>query len=241
MADKLLIEYLSDGQIVRLTLNAPKANILDAKMLADLHHSLDDLANQPNVKMIQFIGSGKHFSDGLRMAEHTPQQAHDMIKSFHGLFQKLTDLSIPTAAMVSGNCLGGAMELALACNFIFADHSARFGQPEIGYGVFLPLPSLLLPLRIGTTRAEELLLTGRILDAHEAHEFGLITRIYADRTGMDSWVTKWSEKHILPKNAKALRQGVKAARIQMNYYLEQILPEVERQYLDELLATHRAN
>ena len=241
MADKLLIEYFADGQVVRLTLNAPKANILDAAMMSALHQSLDELAQRPHVKLIQFTGSGEHFSSGASVAEHTREQAPEMLRSFHGLFMKLSQLSIPTAALVSGNCLGGAMELVLACNFIFADHSARFGQPEISLGVFAPPASLLLPLRIGTTRAEELLLTGRVFDAHEAHEFGLTTRIYADRTGLESWVTQWIEKHILPKSAMALKQAVKATRTQINHFLERLLPQIESQYLDELMATHDAN
>ena len=241
MTDKLLVEYLSDGRVVRLTLNAPKANILDAEMLTLLHRTLDELAHRPHVKMIQFTGAGEHFSCGASVVEHTRDQVHDMLKSFHGLFLKLGRLSIPTAAVVSGNCLGGAMELTLACNFIFADHSAHFGQPEISLGVFPPPASLLLPLRIGTTRAEELLLTGRIIDGHEANEFGLLTELHADRTEMDSRVAQWIEEYILPKSAMALRQGVKAARTQINHFLERMLPQVESQYLDELMATHDAN
>lgn len=241
MADKIITEYSADGQVARLTLNAPKANILDAEMMTCLHSALDELTQKPHVKIIQFTGSGDHFSFGASVPEHTREKAPEMLQSFHGLFLKLARLSIPTAAVVSGNCLGGAMELALACNFIFADSSARFGQPEINLGVFAPPASLLLPLRIGTTRAEELLLTGRIFDAQEANDIGLTTAIFTDRDEMDSHVIEWTEKHILPKSAMALRQATKAARTQINHFLEKLLPHIEHQYLNQLMETHDAN
>jgi cyclohexa-1,5-dienecarbonyl-CoA hydratase len=164
-----------------------------------------------------------------------------MLKQFHGLFLQLAHLGIPLAVLVSGQCLGGAMELALAAHFIFADHTARLGQPEINLGVFPPPASLLLPLRIGTTRAEELLITGRIISGVEAAEMDLVTRLYPDRPAMEEGFTQWLEEAILPKSASSLRQGVKAARTQTNHFLERLLPAIEQQYVESLMATHDAN
>ena len=72
-----------------------------------------------------------------------------MLKSFHQLFYSLRDLAIPTLAKVSGQCLGGGLELALMCNFIVADKTAKFGQPEIILGVFPPPASIILSEKIG--------------------------------------------------------------------------------------------
>ena len=155
MPDKVLIESLFDGQVVRLTLNAPKANILDSKMMSELKAALDDLRGQPQVKLVQFVGAGDHFCFGASVPEHTRENAPRMLEQFHGLFYALADLAIPTAALISGNCLGGGMELALMCNFIFADRTARLGQPEINLGVFPPPASLLLPMKIGQARADD--------------------------------------------------------------------------------------
>ena len=138
MSDKILIESLRDGQVIRLILNAPKANVLDAEMMADLQKALDDVRQQPEVKLIQFTGSGDHFCFGASVSEHVREKAPQMLKQFHQLFYTLVDLAIPTAALVSGQCLGGGMELALMCNFVFADQTANFGQPEIQLGVIAP-------------------------------------------------------------------------------------------------------
>ena len=84
-----------------------------------------------------------------------------MLRQFHGLFTTLMNFSVPTMALVSGQCLGGGMELAISCNFLFLDETARFGQPEIILGVFAPPASLILPMKVGQAKADDLLLTGR--------------------------------------------------------------------------------
>ncbi len=160
MADKILTEYQHERQVVRLTLNAPKGNVLDTEMMGQLQATLASLAVEPQVKLIVFTGSGDHFSFGASVPEHTKELAPQMLKQFHGLFRALVRLAIPTGALVSGQCLGGGLELALGCNFLFVDKSARLGQPEIKLGVFAPPASVIMPLRIGQTRADNLLLTG---------------------------------------------------------------------------------
>ncbi|UCG60827.1 MAG: enoyl-CoA hydratase/isomerase family protein [Candidatus Zixiibacteriota bacterium] len=241
MADKILIESLHDGQVVSLTLNAPKANVLDAEMMTDLQKALDGLAEQPDVKIVTFTGAGDHFSFGASVPEHTKEKAPEMLRQFHGLFYALADLAIPTAALISGQCLGGGMELALMCNFLFADKSAKLGQPEIQLGVFAPPASLLLAMKIGQAKADDLLLTGRAASADEAHAMGLVAQVFEDRESMMAGVEAWAEKHILPRSASSLRYAVKAARLEFNNVVKNKLQQQERMYLDELMATHDAN
>jgi cyclohexa-1,5-dienecarbonyl-CoA hydratase len=241
MSEKILTETLHDGQVIRLTLNAPKANVLDAEMMAELQKSLDDLRGQLSVKLVQFIGAGDHFCFGASVAEHTRESAPQMLKQFHQLFYTLADLAVPTAAVVSGQCLGGGMELALMCNFMFADRSAILGQPEIQLGVFAPPASLLLPMKVGQARADDLLLTGRVMPAEEAEQMGLLTRLFDDRESMLAGVEAWTGKQITRKSASSLRFAVQAARLEFNRVVKARLKEQEQQYLDELMATHDAN
>ncbi len=241
MADKILIETLHDGQVVSLMLNAPKANVLDAAMMTDLQNALDDLRKQPHVKLVTITGVGDHFSFGASVPEHTREKAPEMLRQFHGLFYSLADLAIPTAALISGQCLGGGMELALMCNFMFADRTAKLGQPEIQLGVFAPPASLLLAMKIGQARADDLLLTGRVASADEAHAMGLVAQVFEDREAMMTGVDAWIEKHILPRSASSLRYAVKAARLEFNNVVKTRLQEQQRLYLEELMATADAN
>lgn len=241
MAGKIRVESRFDGQVIRLTLNAPKGNVLDAAMMTDLTAELKVIKSQPAVKMIEFAGVGDHFSFGASVEEHVKENAPAMLEQFHGLFKFLIDLSIPTAALVSGQCLGGGFELALFCNFIFADQSARLGQPEISLGVFAPPASLMLPLKIGQTAADNLLLTGRIIKPEKAFRFGLLEAVYDDRKTMDEGIDSWLEKRILPKSASSLRYAVKASRWHFNQNLIGFLDKLADLYCNDLMATHDAN
>ncbi len=241
MAGKIITENMHDNQIVRLTLNSPKANVLDAEMMTDLLKELDEINRNPNVKLIQFIGAGEHFCFGASVEEHTKENAPAMLEQFHKLFYTLADMAVPTAALVSGQCLGGGMELALMCNFLFADKSAKLGQPEIALGVFAPPASLILPMKIGQAGADDLLISGRIMSAEEATRIGLVAKLYDDHDSMLEGVDSWAEKAILGKSASSLKFAVRAARMEFNSTLRNRLKEVERLYIDELMATHDAN
>jgi cyclohexa-1,5-dienecarbonyl-CoA hydratase len=241
MSDKVTMHSLHDGQVVRLTLNAPKANILDSDMMAGLHGFLSDLRDRQELKLLQLTGAGDHFSFGASVQEHVREQAPGMLRQFHGLFHTLIELAVPTAALVSGQCLGGGLELALMCNFLFADRSARLGQPEINLGVFAPPASLILPLKIGQHKADEILLTGRSYTAEEAAAMGLVTTLFTDREAMLLGVDEWLVKNLLPKSAAALRFAVRAARLRFNELLIAQLRSIEALYLDRLMSTHDAN
>jgi cyclohexa-1,5-dienecarbonyl-CoA hydratase len=241
MADKVLTESLHDGQVVRLILNAPKANILDSQMMSGLTTALDSVRSQLRVKLVQLVGAGDHFCFGASVPEHTRENAPRMLEQFHGLFYTLADLAVPSAALVSGNCLGGGMELALMCNFIFADRTARLGQPEINLGVFPPPASLLLPMKLGQAKADDIILTGRILSADEAADMGLVTQLFDNRESLLEGVGAWTEKYILPKSAVSLRHTVQAARWQFNREIRERLGKIQDFYIGELMSTHDAN
>lgn len=234
---KIQADYLHDRQVLRLTLNAPKANVLDAAMMAELQQALEALRQEPQLKLIQFIGAGAHFSFGASVAEHTRDQAPGMLAQFHGLFRTLMDLSIPTCALVHGQCLGGGLELALMAQVMFVEAGASLGQPEISLGVFPPPASLILPLKIGQARADELLLSGRSIKGDEAAAMGLAHHCASDKEAMIAAADAWTEVHILPKSASSLRFAVRAARHGFHQALAEGLARLESLYLDQLMAT----
>ena len=164
-----------------------------------------------------------------------------MLKTFHSIFYSILNLSIPTLAKISGQCLGGGMELALVCNFMFADKSAVLGQPEIDLGVFPPPASVMLPLKIGTAQAENILITGNTFTAKKGKEIGLINEVFENKETMEAEINDWVTKNIIPKSASSLRYSVKSSRIVFNHLVKKILPELEKMYVSELMETEDAN
>lgn len=239
--EKILLNYTHDEAVAQVTLNAPKGNVLDSTMMAELQKVLNDFKSKPGLKLITFEGAGNHFSFGASVEEHRKEQAAEMLKNFHQLFYSLIELSVPTLAKISGFCLGGGLELALMCNLLYAEESATLGQPEIVLGVFPPPASLLLPLKLGAARAEELLISGRNISGIEAAELGLVNRTFADRPSLESTVEAYIEEQILPKSASSLRLAVTAARSAFNVTLLEHLPRLEKLYTGTLMETHDAN
>ena len=239
--EKIKVNYLNDGAVAQVILDDGKGNILDAVMMADIHSAFEEFKLNKDIKLIIFEGAGNNFSFGASVKEHTKQDCPEMLDSFHKIFYEIIDMAIPTMAKISGNCLGGGMELALVCNFIFADKTAMMGQPEIMLGVFAPPASVMLPLKIGAARAEELLLTGGVINAERAYKIGLLNDLFEDREAMDSAVEEWIKKNILYKSASSLRFAVKAARLNFRDEILARLPELENIYIDELMETYDGN
>lgn len=239
--EKIKVEYAFDNSVARVTLDDGKANILDAIMMKEITDFLESLQQKPDIKLITFEGAGGNFSYGASVAEHTKEKAGEMLEGFHKMFFTLIDLHIPTLAKLSGQCLGGGFELPLACNFIFADQSAKIGQPEIILGVFAPPASVMLPLKVGNTKADELLITGKIISADEARSIGLVNEVYEDKTAMDAATDEWISKNILRKSASSLRYATKAARASFDFFMLKNLPAFAEMYVKELMETHDAN
>lgn len=239
--EKLRLEYANDQAVAHITLVNGKGNIIDSGLMQELLQLFTNFRKEKDLKLITFCGEGKHFSFGASVEEHSKTHAAGMLKSFHKVFFEIIDLGIPTMAKVSGQCLGGGMELALICNFIMADETAVFGQPEIMLGVFPPPASVILPMKIGQGRADNLLLTGRTMTAREAYDIGLVTALYSNKETMEEESNKWIANGILPRSASSLRFGVKSARTHFNQLLVSKLPELESIYVQQLMETHDAN
>jgi len=226
-----------DGRLLRLCLARPKANIVDAAMIGALDAALAEHLDNPGLFGVLLSAEGPHFSFGASVEEHLPAQCAQMLASLHGLLKRMLASPVPVVAAVQGQCLGGGLEVALACNLIVAGEDARLGQPEIKVGVFAPAASCLLPPRVGQARAEELLYSGRSVAAEEARAIGLVDTLAADPVEA---ALAWFDAHLAGHSAAVLRQAVRAARAGYAQAIAQRLDEVERQYLDELMQTHDA-
>lgn len=173
------------GRVATLVVDRPPLNILDLATLAQLGRAVEGLAaagadeETPAVVVVRGGGT-KAFSAGVAVEDHTLDKVAGMLRLFHTALDALRDLPMITVAAVRGHCLGGGLELALACDLVLADESSRFGQPEVKLGCFPPYSAALLPARIGTGRTLELLASGRTLSAAEAERLGIVTRTVPD-------------------------------------------------------------
>ncbi len=238
---KIDLQYTHGEAVAEIILSDPKNNVLDKVMMNELLALIPDFRKNDGLKLITFEGAGDHFSFGASVEEHQKEQAPDMIATFHKLLIELSELHIPMLSKVSGYCLGGAMELALITHFIFADKSAIFGQPEIHLSVFPPPASILLPLKIGYGRAEELLLTGKNIASKQAFQMKMVNHLFKDKERLDKKTNKWIEQNIIPKSAVALRYATKASRLYLNSILKEYLSKLESIYINELMETEDAN
>ena len=227
-----------DGALLRLRLAKPKANLVDAAMIEALHEALTQYRRHVLLRGVILDAEGPHFSFGASVEEHLPEKCATMLASLHALLLELLEFPVPVLVAVHGQCLGGGLELALACGRIFAAPGAQFGQPEIKLGVFAPAASALLPYRVNQPDAEDLLLTGRSVAAAEALAMGLVQAVAEDPAAA---ALAWFEQHLLGKSAAALACATVAARGVMQHKVRERLAELERLYLDWLMRTRDAN
>jgi len=224
------------GQIERIVLDRPKANVLDEEMIAAIGDRVDRLAARPGaLKLLVFEGEGAHFSFGASVEEHLPEHIGRVLPGFHSLFRRLEALGVPTAAVVRGQCLGGGFELAVWCGMVFCDSTSRFGVPEVKLGVFPPVAAVALPWRMPGARSVQLILSGDSVPGEEAAQCGL-----ADRCSSDPEVAlqEWFAAGLARLSAVAVRAAWRAARLPLADALKSSIAYLEKLYLEDLMS-HR--
>jgi len=238
-SDSPLQDWLErDGALLRLRLARPKANLVDAAMIAALHGALVAYRGHPGLRGALLDAEGSHFSFGASVEEHLPDQCAAMLASLHGLILAMVEFPVPILVAVRGQCLGGGLEVALAGGAIFAAPDAHFGQPEMLLGVFAPAASVLLPYRVSQPVAEDLLFSGRSIASDEAKAIGLVQTVFDDP---ETAALAYFDLHLAGKSAASLACAVAAARGAMIRDVRHRLTEVERLYLDRLMQTRDAN
>jgi cyclohexa-1,5-dienecarbonyl-CoA hydratase len=235
---KIKSAFTHENQILTITLNAPKGNVLDREMMIELSKSIGEQGRGASIKALIFQGEGDHFSFGASVPEHQKEFVPHMLATFHNLFRTLIAVNKPCIALVRGQCLGGGFELAMFCHWIFAAENAKFGQPEINLAVFPPVASILLPYRVGQSAADDLVLSGRSITAQEAKQMGLVYSVSADpQAALDDFLAK----HLLPKSATALQFAARASRYEMHEAFLRNIEALEKMYMQELMETYDAN
>jgi len=173
--------YERRGAVAVLTLNRPdKLNAITHSMIAEIHHALDAAEADDAVRVLVAHGAGRAFCSGFDLqgaaeAKDVAAMRKELQDDFN-VIMRFWDFPKPTIAAVHGYCLGGGLELALACDVTVAAEDARFGEPEPKFGS--GIVALLLPWITGPKQAKELLLTGNDrVSAGRACEIGLVNKV----------------------------------------------------------------
>lgn len=202
------LEERAGGRVARVTLSNPaKLNALDAAAILELTETMRLLAGDAKLRAVVLTGAGeKAFSGGVDVRElgaTTPVTAREAITRLHRCLAAVRECPVPVIARVNGYCIGGALELAAACDLRVAADHARFGMPEVRLGIPSVIEAALLPRLMGAGRARWLLLTGELIDAAEALRWGLVERVVAVQ-GLDAEVDHALDC-ILESGAEAVR------------------------------------
>jgi enoyl-CoA hydratase len=177
--ENILLE--KHGKVTLIRLNRPKAlNALSPDLTRELAEALDKLESDDDVAVVVLTGSDKAFAAGADIKVMKDWSYMDVYKSdfITGTWERITKFRKPTIAAVAGYALGGGCELAMMCDFIIAADTAKFGQPEITIGTIPGAGGTQRLTRfVGKSKAMEMVLTGRMMDAQEAERSGLVSRV----------------------------------------------------------------
>lgn len=203
-----------DGAVATLVLDRPaQRNALSIPVCEQLHELVGEIEKDASIRALVITGTGpKSFISGADINElvtYTPAQGYYHIEVGHTLFTRIEQLQIPTIASVNGYCLGGGLEIAMACDIRLASANAKFGLPEIniamvpGWGGTERLQRL-----IGQSRASAMMITGEMISVDEAVACGLVYRQYGSveelRAGTDELAAKLAG--FAPASMRATKQ-----------------------------------
>ena len=213
--ETLLVE--TDGPVGIITLNRPDAlNALSRKLCAEVGDQLGKWNGDASISCVIITGAGRAFAAGADIKEMAPQSYMDVYKAdmFAGFEHAVSSFRKPIVAAVNGFALGGGCELAMLCDFILASEAAKFGQPEINLGVMPGIGGTQRLTRlVGKSKAMEMCLTGRMMDAAEAERCGLVSRVVPAKSLLEEAMKaaqKIAEKSAL--TAIAVKEAVNRAQ-----------------------------
>ena len=184
-------EYIltrEEGRVGVVQLNRPKAlNALNKALMVELMDAMEAYDANADIGCMLVTGSAKAFAAGADIKEMANATPVDMLNNpFIDQWDRLSKISKPVVAAVSGYALGGGCELAMACDMIVASESAKFGQPEINLGIIPGAGGTQrMTLAVGKAVALDMILNGRFLSAQEAQQFGLVNRVYPNESYLE--------------------------------------------------------
>jgi len=184
-----LIETSTDGQVQTIRLNRPdKRNALNTDLVTALKAALDEAEDDENLRVLVLTGAGSAFSAGAdlsslkAMREAGPTENQQDSRHLAALFRQIYQHSKPVIAQVNGPAIGGGCGLATVCDFAYAAEGATLGFTEVRIGFVPAIVMVFLRRKLGETRARDLLLRGRLVDAETAVDLGLVTQAVPDET-----------------------------------------------------------
>src|SRR5258707_1367524 len=179
--ETLLLE--SSEHVATIPLNRPdKRNSINTQMIADLQSALDEV-EKTHARVVVLTGAGKAFCAGMDLAllqaiaTQSPSENQEDSRRMAKMFRRIWSFPKPMIAAVNGHALAGGCGIATLCDFTIAVPEAKFGYTEVKIGFLPAIVSVFLTRQIGEKRSRDLLLTGRIIEAAEAKEFGLVSEI----------------------------------------------------------------
>lgn len=207
--ENVLLRSDSNGAVF-LSLNRPdKLNTLSEAMLIALQAELDDIAKDPSVRCVVLSAEGRGFCAGhdlQEMRSHPEQDYYQaLFKRCGKMMQSIVALPVPVIAKVHGIAAAAGCQLVASCDLVIASRSARFAVPGINVGLFCSTPAVALSRSISAKRAFDMLVTGDVIDAETALDWGLISSVVADEE-LEAAVLAKVEK-ILSKSPSAVRYG----------------------------------
>jgi cyclohexa-1,5-dienecarbonyl-CoA hydratase len=233
---------LDQGQngLCRIVIDRPKGNVLTSGVMAELAAAIRTAARLPATRLITITGAGPHFSFGAAIEEHVPDQIRRVLPVFRDLILQVAGSDVPVAAVVRGVCFGGAFELVAACHLVFAAPDARMALPEVRLGVFPPPACALLPMRVGQSITDRMVVAGEEMSGGQMHACGFVTRCFPAGE-LDAGVAEWFAQTLAPMSASSIRHATRAARRQFCGDLEARLLDAENAYLGPLMETADAH
>ncbi|MCA8962590.1 MAG: enoyl-CoA hydratase/isomerase family protein [Planctomycetes bacterium] len=208
-------------------------NILDLDHCRELTSALQEIRADDRSRVVVLRGHGKCFSSGVDIKQHTREEMPELLPAFHEIFAELLKLRAFTIAAVHGHCLGGAAELALACDRVVAESSASIGLPEVTLGCYPPVAIPLLPERLPTGMAVGMLISGQPANTEELCRHGAVDRVVTGgqlQAGVEAELDLFAQKSpaILGMIADLVHDEARRR------WGERI-PHMETQYLEKLL------
>ena len=226
------VKLCLEPNVARMTLNRPEHNLLNEAMLREIADGISFAGERDDIKLIVLDSACKVFSGGIDIGEYTSQRVFQMIDAFHVAFSSMLEIGKPVLCVVNGPAIGGGAELAAFGDMVIATPKAKFAQPEITIGIFPPLASTILPYLVGPKKALEIVLTGEVVTAEQAHEMGMVNRLVPEAqlektvselvariSGHSGPVLTMAKKAILGGMGLSLRDGLKHS---MNIFLNEL-------------------
>ncbi len=172
-----------DGATAVVTLNRPeRRNALSLELMRELLEALDEVGRHPQVRAVILAAAGTVYSSGHDLSEMTGRSIGEYREIFDVCTQLMTKIQAipqPVIAEVQGIATAAGCQLAATCDLVVASEAARFGTPGVRIGLFCSTPMVALSRAIGRKRALEMLLTGELIDARTAADWGLVNRVVA--------------------------------------------------------------